>query len=106
MPWARLTYSAGAPRLLLAAGFVTVALTPAEDATDLDSLTERLRAEPKLAVLVGTEGAGLSGHWAAGATYRVRIPMTAGVDSLNVAAATAIACYSLSVRAETGQSAG
>ena len=66
-------------------------------------MSEGLRGEPKLAILVGTEGAGLSERWTAGAAYRVRIPMTAGIDSLNVAAATA--CYSLSV-VETGQSAG
>ena len=88
------------------AGFVTIALTPGEGATDLDSVSDGLRAHPKLAIMVGTEGAGLSERWTAGAAYRVRIPMTAGIDSLNVAAATAIACYSLSVRGETGQSSG
>jgi tRNA G18 (ribose-2'-O)-methylase SpoU len=77
-----------------------------EDAVDLDWVSERLRAEPKLAIMVGTEGAGLSERWTAGATHRLRIPMTAGIDSLNVAAATAIACYSLSLRGETGQSSG
>ena len=106
LPWARLADWAGGPRRLEDAGFITVALTPDEGATDLDSMIEGLRGEPKLAIMVGTEGAGLSERWTAGAAYRVRIPMTAGIDSLNVAAATAIACYSLSVRGETGQSAG
>jgi tRNA G18 (ribose-2'-O)-methylase SpoU len=106
LPWARLTSWTGTPGLLHDAGFVTVALTPAAGATALDSVSERLRAEAKLAIMVGTEGAGLSEHWSAGAAYRVRIPMTAGIDSLNVAAASAIACYSLSIRRDTGQSAG
>ena len=58
--------------------------------------------------MVGTEGAGLSAHWTAAAAIRARIPMSAGIDSLNVAAASAIACYSLSLstRGLTGQSSG
>jgi tRNA G18 (ribose-2'-O)-methylase SpoU len=106
LPWARLPEWSGTPDRLHSAGFVTVAMTPGESADDLDSMSERLRAEPKLAIMVGTEGAGLSERWTAGATHRLRIPMTAGIDSLNVAAATAIACYSLSLRGETGQSSG
>ena len=106
LPWARLPEWAGTPGRLHTAGFVTVAMTPGGDAADLASVSERLRAEPKLAIMVGTEGAGLSDRWTAGATHRLRIPMTAGIDSLNVAAATAIACYSLSLRGETGQSSG
>ncbi len=106
LPWARLPEWAGTPDRLHTAGFVTVAMTPGGDAADLASVSERLRAEPKLAIMVGTEGAGLSDRWTAGATHRLRIPMTAGIDSLNVAAATAIACYSLSLRGETGQSSG
>ena len=53
----------------------------------------------KVAVLLGTEGAGLSDHWSTTAAVRARIPMQAGVDSLNVAAAAAIACYALAPRA-------
>ena len=45
--------------------------------------------------VMGTEGAGLSAHWLAQADVVVRIPMGHGVDSLNVAAATAVACYVL-----------
>ena len=106
LPWARLPGWASTPGWLDDAGFVTVALTPEEGASDLDAMSEGLRGHPKLAIMVGTEGAGLSERWTAGAAYRLRIPMTAGIDSLNVAAATAIACYSLSVRGETGQSSG
>ncbi|TDE09941.1 hypothetical protein E1269_13305 [Jiangella asiatica] len=61
------------------------------DAVDLASV------EPgeRVALLVGGEGHGLSARWMAAADRRVRIPMRAGVDSLNVAAATAVACYVL-----------
>ena len=59
-------------------------------------------------MLVGTEGAGLSDRWSEGADVRAQIPMHAGIDSLNVAAAAAIACYSLAgtARGRTGQSSG
>ncbi len=106
MPWARLTDWHAAPALLLDAGFTTVALTLADDAVDLAEHAERLVAEPKLAILLGTEGAGLSERWSQQASVRARIAMHAGIDSLNVAAAAAIACYSLGRRGPTGQSAG
>ena len=105
LPWARLVDWATGPELLRAAGFTTVALTLAEDAADLASVAARLDAAPqdlrrgrhgtKVAILLGTEGAGLSPHWSAGADVRAVIPMQAGIDSLNVAAASAIACYVL-----------
>jgi len=47
----------------------------------------------KVALLVGTEGHGLSERWMQAADVRAVIPMAAGIDSLNVAAATAVACY-------------
>ncbi len=96
LPWARLTDWAGAPDLLRGAGFTTVALTLADDAVDLAVVAERLRTAPgRVAILLGTEGAGLSARWAAGADVRAVIPMQAGIDSLNVAAASAVACYVL-----------
>ncbi len=96
LPWARLTDWAGTPDLLRAAGFTTVALTLADDAVDLAEVAERFRAEPgKVAILLGTEGAGLSQRWTVGADVRAVIPMRAGIDSLNVAAASAVACYVL-----------
>jgi tRNA G18 (ribose-2'-O)-methylase SpoU len=96
LPWARLAEWATAPELLQSAGFTTVALTLAEDAVDLAAVAEQLR-EPsaKVAILLGTEGAGLSARWTAAADVRAVIPMQAGIDSLNVAAASAIACYVL-----------
>ncbi len=97
LPWARLPDWYAAPALLTEAGFLTVALTVAEDSVDLAALGQQLRADPRrVAILLGTEGAGLSSRWTAAAGVRARIPMHAGVDSLNVAAATAIACYALS----------
>ena len=107
LPWARLPDWRAAPALLADAGFLTVALTLAPGAVDLETLRCDLERSPrKVAILLGTEGAGLSPHWSAAAHLQVTIPMQAGVDSLNVAAATAVACYSLSARGETGQSSG
>ena len=106
LPWARLEDWWAAPGMLAAAGFLTVALTPAPDALTLSELAAGISAETRVAVMLGTEGAGLSRRWSDEAEVRARIPMFAGIDSLNVAAAAAIACYALSARGVTGQSAG
>jgi tRNA G18 (ribose-2'-O)-methylase SpoU len=106
LPWARLDGWRDAPQMLNAAGFLTVALSLAPDAVELSELAASITPEARLAVLLGTEGGGLSKRWSDGATVRARIPMSAGIDSLNVAAAAAIACYSLSPRGVTGQSSG
>jgi tRNA G18 (ribose-2'-O)-methylase SpoU len=85
-------------------GFALWALTPAVGAVDLEQLA--VRPPERVALLVGTEGPGLSGHALAAADEQVRIPMQAGVDSLNVAAAAAVACYALRppTRAQGGDS--
>ena len=106
LPWARLEDWRGTPELLAAGGFLTVALSLAPDAVDLNQLAASLAPSTRIAVMVGTEGAGLSKRWSEGAAVRARIPMFAGIDSLNVAAATAVACYALSDRGVTGQSSG
>ena len=108
LPWARISDWSGAPARLTDAGFLTVALSLAPDAVDLAEVAAGLRPDQRVAIMVGTEGAGLSPHWTAAATIRAQIPMYAGIDSLNVAAASAIACYSLSssMRGLTGQSSG
>ena len=106
LPWARLVDWRSAPQLLSAAGFLTVALSLAPDAVELSQLAASITPQSRIAVLLGTEGAGLSTRWSDGAAVRARIPMSAGIDSLNVAAAGAIACYSLSARGLTGQSSG
>ena len=56
---------------------------------------ERLAGEPKLALVLGTEGDGLADGTIANCDYTVKIPMTHGVDSLNVAAASAVAFFQL-----------
>jgi tRNA G18 (ribose-2'-O)-methylase SpoU len=106
LPWARLEDWRGTPELLAAGRFLTVALSLAPDAVDLNQLAASLAPSTRIAVMVGTEGAGLSRRWSEGAAVRARIPMFAGIDSLNVAAATAVACYALSDRGVTGQSSG
>jgi tRNA G18 (ribose-2'-O)-methylase SpoU len=106
LPWARLEDWQSAPQMLNAAGFLTVALSLAPDAVELSQVAASITAETQVAVMLGTEGAGLSKRWSDGAAVRACIPMSAGIDSLNVAAASAIACYSLSARGDTGQSSG
>ncbi|WP_261555645.1 TrmH family RNA methyltransferase [Frankia tisae] len=123
VPYARLDPWPGALGLLRAVGFTLLALTPAVDAVDLGTFAARLdapgpAADPaaaglaagssegnpgvgppaRVALLLGTEGPGLSEPTQAAATARVRIPMAHGVDSLNVAATAAIACYLLGRR--------
>jgi tRNA G18 (ribose-2'-O)-methylase SpoU len=75
---------------LQAAGFTVVALTPREPSEPLDLFASRARP-PRLALLVGAEGAGLSEAMESGADYRVRIPISDRVDSLNLAVAAGIA---------------
>ena len=82
---------------LTSAGFRVLALTPDEGATPVGAA---LRASGPVALLLGTEGDGLSARWLHEADEAVRIPMSpaaraAGVDSLNVVAAAAIACHLL-----------
>jgi tRNA G18 (ribose-2'-O)-methylase SpoU len=81
---------------LRSAGFRLLALTPAPEAVPIGEIP----ADPgsRLALLLGTEGDGLSARWRGQADLPVRIPMRRGVDSLNVASAAAIACYLLSSR--------
>jgi tRNA G18 (ribose-2'-O)-methylase SpoU len=78
---------------LRAAGFALVALTPGEGAADIAEIAAA--RHERLALLLGSEGAGLSTAVLAEADIRARIPLAAGVDSLNVAAAAAIAFYAL-----------
>ena len=106
LPWAKLVDWRGTPGMLSAAGFLTVALSLAPDAVELSQLAASITPETRVAIMLGTEAAGLSTLWSDGAAVRARIPMAAGIDSLNVAAAAAIACYTLSARGLTGQSSG
>lgn len=77
-------------------GFTTVAMALEEDSLCIDS--PQLLQEEKLAIVLGTEGDGLAPDTIAGCDYTVRIPMAHGVDSLNVAAASAVAFWELGNR--------
>lgn len=89
-------YSASWPADLEAirrAGFSVLALSPDPAALPIQQLTAQQRAKP--ALLFGAEGSGLTGAAMLSADEKVRIPMNRGVDSLNVAAAAAVACWEL-----------
>ena len=90
LPWTRLEDWYDALPQLSARGFTTVALTLAPDAAPIDDTVAGL---DKVALVLGSEGHGLSQRWEQSADRRAIIPMAAGIDSLNVAAATAVACY-------------
>jgi tRNA G18 (ribose-2'-O)-methylase SpoU len=92
VPWAR---TDGTLDELKRLGFRTAAMALRDDAVSLDD--QRLMAEPRLAIVMGTEGDGLADTTIADADYVVRIPMAHGVDSLNVAAAAAVAFWQLRV---------
>ena len=79
-------------------GFTTVAMALREDSLRLDD--RRLLQAEKLAVVLGTEGDGLASHTIARCDHTVMIPMTHGVDSLNVAAAAAVAFYQLGLQCQ------
>ncbi|MBQ9955632.1 MAG: RNA methyltransferase, partial [Eggerthellaceae bacterium] len=78
---------------LRAAGFTVAALALSDDSVSLRD--ERLAACEKLALVLGTEGDGWAASTIAACDYVVRIPMAHGVDSLNVAAASAVAFWEL-----------
>ena len=97
IPYARMTGWYDGLAELKASGFRLLALTPDERAAPIAGA---LRAAARVALLLGTEGDGLSARWQDEADLPVRIPMNpaaraAGVDSLNVVAAAAIACHLL-----------
>ena len=74
-------------------GFKTVAMALSDTAMRIDD--PRLVSEDKLAIVMGTEGSGLAPDTIAGCDYTACIPMSHGVDSLNVAAASAVAFWQL-----------
>ncbi len=93
IPWTYFPKGADWTNQLHQLGFKTVAMALKEDS--LDIYDPRLQQEDKLAVVLGTEGNGLAAETIAHCDYTVRIPMSHGVDSLNVAAASAVAFYQL-----------
>lgn len=93
IPWTYLPEEGDWTQLLRSSGFRTVAMALRDDSVRLDD--PRLAAEEKLAIVMGTEGDGLASTTIASCDYTVKIPMYHGVDSLNVAAASAVAFYEL-----------
>jgi len=96
VPWTRIEpWPVGGPELLRANGFTVAAFALTEAAVPL----EELAADPpeRLALVLGTEGDGLTRHTVSACDLAVRIPMAGGVDSLNVAAASAVAFWALRV---------
>jgi tRNA G18 (ribose-2'-O)-methylase SpoU len=93
VPWTRIDPWPGGIADLQRSGFTVATLALADDAVSLDELA----ASPpeRLALVLGTEGDGLSHHTLAAADLTVTIPMAGGVDSLNVAAAGAVAAWAL-----------
>jgi tRNA G18 (ribose-2'-O)-methylase SpoU len=92
IPWARIAPWPAGMDMLRQAGYTVAAMALDADAIDLDNYVAG-GLPPKLAILLGTEGAGLSARSVGQADAIVRIPMLAGVDSLNVAAAAAVAFW-------------
>ena len=94
LPHARASDLAGTISAMSDDGWITVALTLSDDAVDLDDV------EPgdRCLIVLGAERSGLSEPVTSACRVRARIPMNPGVDSLNAAAASAIACYRLRLR--------
>lgn len=82
--------------ILHSLGFKTAAMALSDRSVSIDD--EQLAKEPKLAIVLGTEGDGLAAGTIASCDYTVKIPMSHGVDSLNVAAASAVAFWQLGNR--------
>jgi tRNA G18 (ribose-2'-O)-methylase SpoU len=96
VPYARFEDWPGGLDVVRDAGYSILAMTPDEKATPLDELSpDRFQ---KSAIMLGSEGHGLSPYALRAADEWVRIPMAAGIDSLNVAAASAVAFYATRVR--------
>jgi tRNA G18 (ribose-2'-O)-methylase SpoU len=95
LPWTRLPDWYDALPALSAYGFTTVALTLAPNAQPIE---EAVAGLDRVALVLGSEGHGLSTRWEQSADRRAIIPMAPGIDSLNVAAASAVACYVTSHR--------
>ena len=101
VPWAQISASPAdwtdnGIRQLHALGFKTAAMALSDRSVSIDDAT--LAAEPRLAIVLGTEGDGLAHSTIAACDYTVKIPMSHGVDSLNVAAASAVAFWQLGNR--------
>jgi len=97
LPWTRATCWPEPLADMTRAGFTTIALTPSEAARTIFEVAAQ--APARIALLLGAEGHGLSPQAMAATDLAVRIPMAGGVDSLNIAAAAAVACFAFSAAA-------
>ncbi|HEX7132063.1 MAG TPA: RNA methyltransferase, partial [Iamia sp.] len=95
LPHARLAALPDGLAPLHDAGFIVVALTPRADAVDLHAWAAAVDPDQRVAMILGSEGPGLTAATEAAADVRARIPLAAGIDSLNVGVAAGIACYVL-----------
>lgn len=93
IPWAYTSGSGDLPAELRALGFASAAMALSDNSVSVSD--PRLKAEERLAILLGTEGHGLRPETVSSADYTVKIPMFHGVDSLNVAAASAVAFWEM-----------
>lgn len=93
VPWARIPDWPHGLQVLTEANFGIFALTPHADAKDLATLP--VSADQRIALVLGTEGEGLAPSVLQYASAQIRIPMSRGIDSLNVGAAAAIALWQL-----------
>ena len=97
IPWTyfdkKISWPEDGMKTLRKLGFKTVAMALRDDSFSIDD--PQLHAEEKLAIVLGTEGDGLASDTIADCDYTVKIPMSHGVDSLNVAAASAVAFWEL-----------
>lgn len=100
IPWTyfdkQITWPMEGQAFLKEQGFQTVAMALRDDTVNIDD--PGLHKEEKLAIVLGTEGEGLTSQTIASCDYTVKIPMSHGVDSLNVAAASAVAFWQLGKR--------
>ena len=105
VPWTffdkkKVSWPDGGIQLLKEMGFQTAAMALTNDSVSIDD--KNLMAEEKLAIVLGTEGEGLAKRTIATCDYTVKIPMMHGVDSLNVAAASAVAFWQLGMAKTDG----
>lgn len=105
VPWTffdkkKVSWPDGGIQLLKEMGFQTAAMALTDDSVSIDD--KNLMAEEKLAIVLGTEGEGLAKHTIATCDYTVKIPMMHGVDSLNVASASAVAFWQLGMAKTDG----
>jgi tRNA G18 (ribose-2'-O)-methylase SpoU len=93
IPWTYLKSDSDYPQQLREMGFTTAAMALSDDSVSIDA--PELANVEKLAIVLGTEGEGLAEKTVAECDYTVKIPMSHDVDSLNVAAASAVAFWQL-----------